>query len=105
MKAKYPPSINEISPEDWDKTPESVKQLVVKLMEQIGEMGSRIEALEQQYEALKVENQLLKEQLQQNSKNSSKPPSQDQGKGLKAKAKTAGKKKRGAQPGHPGHDG
>jgi transposase len=65
---------------------------------------SRIEPLEQQYEALKAENQLLKEQIQQNSKNSSKPPSQDMGKGFKAKPKQEGKQKPGAQPGHEEHE-
>lgn len=90
-------SIEEISQSDWDKTPESVKRLVVTLL-------GRIEQLERQYEELKAENQLLKEGLKQNSKNSSKPPSQDIGKGMNAKEKKQGKKKLGAQPGHEGHE-
>jgi transposase len=54
---KYSPdSIDEISQADWEKTPESVRQLLVKLIE-------RIEQLERQHEALRQENQLLKEQL------------------------------------------
>jgi transposase len=104
MEENSPHSVSEISPEDWDKTPESVKQLVTNLMGQIGQLMSRIDALEQQFEDLKVENQLLKEQLQLSSKNSSKPPSQDQRKGFKAKAKSEAPKKRGAQPGHKGHE-
>ncbi|NJO41710.1 MAG: hypothetical protein HC865_14025 [Cyanobacteria bacterium RU_5_0] len=63
-----------------------------------------MESIEGQYEEIKAENQLLKEQVKQNSKNSSKPLSQDLGKGFKAKEKKEGKKKRGAQPGHEGHE-
>ncbi|NJO47779.1 MAG: hypothetical protein HC835_20455 [Oscillatoriales cyanobacterium RM2_1_1] len=55
----------------------------------------RIERLEQQYKELKAENQLLKEQLKKNSKNSLKPPSQDQGKGFKTKEKKRGQQKQG----------
>lgn len=90
-------SIDEISEEDWQRTPERVKQLVINLIR-------RIEQLEQQYAELKAENELLKEQLKQNSQNSSKPPSQDGKKGFKAREKKAGKKKRGGQPGHEGHE-
>jgi transposase len=100
MSKNEPYSINEISPEDWEKTPESVKRLITNLMEQL---GRRIEALEEQCAALKAENQMLKEQLQRNSKNSSKPPSQDIAKGFKARPKTEGKNKRGGQAGHEGH--
>lgn len=97
MEENLPNCINEISQTDWEKTPESVKRLVKNLI-------GRMESIEQQYEALRAENQLLKEQVKQNSKNSSKPPSQDLGKGFKAKQKQEGKKKPGAQPGHEGHE-
>jgi transposase len=100
MNQNEPNSINEISPEDWEKTPESVKRLITNLMEQ---MGRRIEALEEQCAVLKAENQMLKEQLKRNSQNSSKPPSQDMTKGFQPKPKTTGKKKRGAQAGHEDH--
>lgn len=89
--------IEEISQADWEKTPESVKRLVKNWI-------GRIEQLEQQYEELKAQNQLLKEQVKQNSKNSSKPPSQDVSKGFKVKEKQESGKKRGAQPGHEGHE-
>lgn len=98
--------IDEISPEDWQKTPNRVKQLVRDLLAQLGQVGQvveRIEQLERQYEEIKGENQLLKEQLNQTSQNSSKPPSQDAGKGFKAHQKLAGKKRPGGQPGHEGH--
>lgn len=96
VENKLPP-IGEISPEDWERTPESVKRVVGTLLE-------RLERLERQYEELKAENQLLKEQVKQNSQNSSKPPSQDLGKGFKPKEKAPGKKKAGGQPGHEGHE-
>lgn len=96
VENKFPP-IEEISPEEWEKTPESVKGLV-------GLLVKRLEQLERQYEELKAENQLLKEQVKQNSQNSSKPPSQDMGKGFKPKEKASGKKKAGGQPGHEGHE-
>lgn len=107
MDEKQPNSIAGISPEDWAATPESVKRLVGNLMgqiERLTELVSRVETLEQQQEALKSENQLLKEQVKQNSKNSSKPPSQDMGKGFKAKPKETAKRKPGAQSGHEGHE-
>lgn len=96
--------IDEISPEDWQKTPESVRRLVTNWLEQLGQLVERIEQLERQYEEVKSENQLLKEQVKQNSKNSSRPPSQDMGKGFKATEKRQGNKKPGAQPGHEGHE-
>jgi hypothetical protein len=98
MEEKAANSIEEISQADWEKTPQSVKRLVRSLM-------GRIEQLERQYEKLEAENQLLKEQVKLNSKNSSKPPSQDVGKGFKPKARSTDGKKQGGQPGHEGHSG
>ena len=90
-------AIEEISEEDWAQTPESVKRLVRSLL-------GRIEQLEQQYEELKAENAVLREQTQRNSKNSSKPPSQDVSTRFKPKEKKAKGKQRGAQFGHEGHE-
>ena len=104
MEQHSPEAGAEISQSDWEKTPESVQRLVMHLLERNEQLGKRVDALEQQYEALKAENQLLKEQLQLDSKNSSKPPSQDRGKGFKSKEKPPGKKQRGGQPGHEGHE-
>ncbi len=88
---------NEISEEDWAQTPESVKRLVRGLL-------GRIEQLERQYEELKAENAVLREQVKRNSKNSSRPPSQDVSTGFKPKEKKAKGKQRGAQFGHKGHE-
>jgi len=87
---KQPPNfLAEIFDPDWERTPESVKRLVRQLLE-------RIAALEEQQ-------QHLEEQLKRNSKNSSQPPSKDGQQGFKPKPKEQGKKSRGAQPGHEGH--
>ncbi|WP_027269210.1 IS66 family transposase [Leptolyngbya sp. PCC 6406] len=81
-----------ISVSDWDATPASVKKaLVCALIETISRLEERVSHLE--------------EQLNQNSQNSSLPPSKDgfgppkpdpEGKGK-------GKRKRGGQPGHKGY--
>lgn len=103
---------------DWAATPLSVKQLLGRLMASLQSLEERIADLEE-------ENQLLRERLNQNSSNSSKPPSSDgpggaggkpkaDGKGQKAETDTAGTgktgtgkdgsgKRRGGQPGHEGH--
>lgn len=52
-------------------------------------------------EALEAENKMLREQLSNNSKNSSKPPSQDPFR-KKRDSKSSGRKQ-GGQPGHTGH--
>lgn len=107
MAEEQPNSIADISPEEWAATPESVERLVRNLVGQVEQLGSlvnRVETLERQQEELKAESQLLKEQVQQNSRNSSQPPSRDQAKGFKAKAKQPGVRKSGAQPGHEGHE-
>lgn len=97
MNENAPNPIDEISEADWMQTPESVKRLVRSLL-------GRIEQLEQQYEELKAENAVLREQVKRNSKNSSKPPSPDIEKRFKTKEKKAKGKQRGAQLGHEGHE-
>jgi hypothetical protein len=101
MSKIFPNSIDDISPADWAKTPESVKHLVKNL---IGQMSQRISSLEEQCKELKAENQLLQERINLNSKNSSKSPSQDLTTGFKPKSKAGQKKKAGGQPGHKGHE-
>lgn len=104
MEEDSPNSMDEISQVDWEKTPESVKRLVGNLIGQIEPLVGRIEQLERQYGELKAENQLLREQVNQSSQNSSKPPSQDMSKGFKAKQQKKSGKKQGAQPGQVGHE-
>ena len=81
-----PPSI---SAEDWNATPPAVRELVVLLLQ-------RIAGLEQQVAQ-------LQERLNQNSHNSSKPPSSDPPNAPPRPKRIPSGRKAGGQPGHAGH--
>ncbi|MEA5462312.1 DUF6444 domain-containing protein [Leptothoe sp. PORK10 BA2] len=83
MQNKALPSISEVSKADGEKTPASVKALVLSLVS-------------------RVENEVRKEKLQRNIQNSSQPPSEDKPKGFKAK-KPRSRRPRGGQPGQAGN--
>lgn len=85
-----------IEADDWDKTPVSVRKLVVQL-------GLKIEQLEQHLKELQVDNQQLNEKANRNSQNSHSPPASDLVNFQNTKKKKKTRKKRGGQPGHPGH--
>ena len=75
--------------EEWKATPASVRQLVLALMQVNEQLGERIGKLE--------------ERLNQNSQNSSKPPSSD-GPERPVRPREAGSaRRRGGQPGHEGY--
>lgn len=96
MEEPRPSYLEQISRQDWERTPASVKELVM-------EMALRIESLEKQLaEVLTVQQQLL-EKANRTSKNSSSPPSQDLPGFGKKPGKKKSSKKRGGQPGHEGH--
>jgi hypothetical protein len=59
-----------ISPEEWAQVPASVLELIQELVR-------RMDKLEKEVLELRVENELLKEQLAKNSANSSLPPSKN----------------------------
>ena len=65
------------------------------------ELLKKFEVLEAKYAVLEDEVKRLREQLANNSKNSSKPPSQDPFRS-KRPSNPSGRKQ-GGQPGHPGH--
>lgn len=96
MSERNEPSIDiggiSISVSDWEATPASVKTaLVSALIANISRLEERVSHLE--------------EQLNQNSQNSSSPPSKD-GFGTPKpdpQAKGKGNRRRGGQPGHKGH--
>jgi transposase len=69
--------------------------------EQYIALEKRFLALEQRCRELEAENHALREKLNTNSKNSSKPPSQDPFRKSRSTKSTG--KKQGGQPGHPGH--
>jgi transposase len=104
MTEQLPSLMAEVRAADWEQTPESVKELVENWAERFEQLEQQYQQLEQQYTELKAKNQLLKEQVKQNSKNSSKPPSQDLSRGFKPKEQKPNQKERGGQRGHPGHE-
>jgi transposase len=95
MDEKHLQSMSGIDADDWEKTPVSVKKLVVKL-------SLKIEQLEQQLLELQVSNQQLNETVNRNSQNSHSPPGSDSPNFLNPKKKKKPRKKRGGQLGHPG---
>lgn len=89
-------SLPQITDEEWARTPESVKQLLAYLT-------NEVQALKQRVEVLEEENRYLREQLGRNSNNSSQPPSTDTANKKPEKKKATTGKRRGGQKGHPGH--
>jgi hypothetical protein len=85
-----------IDARDWDRTPASVRQLVVQL-------SVKLEQLEQHLKELQASNEQLCEKVNRNSENSHSPPASDGLNIEKGKKKKPTGKKRGGQPGHPGH--
>ena len=80
--------INLTKPPPRMKTLEEAQALIDVLWKLLGEQSKRIEALE--------------EKINGNSRNSSRPPSTDQGKGKPVKSGMANGRKAGGQPGHAG---
>jgi transposase len=84
----------------WDQIPSLVQAALLLMVEGYEQ---RIASLEATVAALKGEMKGLKEQLGQNSQNSSRPPSSD-GPHVKRKPpRVPSGRKRGGQPGHPVH--
>lgn len=97
MNSELPTSSNiEISPEDWALTPPSVRQILEQILD-------RMAALEEELSSLRIENERLREQTQRSSRNSSQPPSSDTPDKPPRRERKSSGKKRGAQPGHEGH--
>src|SRR5215813_8887961 len=85
-----------IPPEDWALTPLSVQQAFLQILRQVA-------ALEEELNKLRIEVERLREQTQRSSRNSSQPPSSDPPNKPPRRERKSSGKKRGAQPGHEGH--
>lgn len=81
--------------EEWNKTPLSIQAVVLALWEEN-------QILKQQMTGLEVEVVKLREQVNKNSQNSSKPPSSDMFHSGKYPKKEASGQKKGGQSGHKG---
>src|SRR6266581_6234160 len=79
----------------WERTP-SEAQASIRALE------ARVEALEAMVQALQEHNRALQEQLNQTSRNSSRPPSSDPPHSERPH-RPRSTRRRGGQPGHPGH--
>lgn len=86
MDEKQPPA--GITVADWQATPKSVQQMVVGLL-------ATVEQLQQAVAQ-------LREQVNKNSQNSSKPPSSDPPSVKRKPPRAKGQRQRGGQPGHQG---
>ena len=101
MEKKRVNHLEQIPPEDWGKTPTSVKKLLEAMAQQIEQQEKKLT------EVLTVQEQLL-EKINRTSENSSSsssssPPSYDPPEFGKKPPQTKSGKKRGGQPGHQGN--
>jgi transposase len=78
----------------WGRTPPEA-QAYIRALE------ARLSSLEDMVQALQEQNHALQEQLNQTSRNSSRPPSSDPPQSQRPQ-RPRGKRRRGGQPGHPG---
>jgi len=84
-----PPLDSDITPEDWQQTPASVRAWVERLGAEVQQLKTAVEK--------------LREINNRNSQNSSQPPSQDRPEQKAGKEPSGPPRKRGGQPGHRGH--
>src|SRR5215510_9912014 len=87
-----PPSL---PPEHWERTPPEVQAYMRALEERIVLLEAMVHAFQEQVRT-------LQEQLNQTSRNSSRPPSSDPPQSPRPH-RPRGQRRRGGQPGHPGH--
>lgn len=85
-------------PELWDRTPPEVQAYIRTLEARL----AALEELESRLHRLQAQVRMLEEQLNQTSRNSSRPPSSDPPRSPRS-TRRAGQRRRGGQPGHRGH--
>jgi len=98
---KLPPGLP-ISQEGWEQTPLSVQAVVVALWQGNQVLKEQVTVLQKQVDSLEAEVTKLREQVNKNSKNSSKPPSSDPPYLRKYPKQEPSGGKKGGQKGHAG---
>lgn len=97
-------TLPEITNEEWERTPASIKRWFEYLTEKVAKLEECIsKEFEARIAALEEENRYLREQIGRNSSNSSQPPSTDNPAKKPEKKQQQRGKKRGGQKGHAGH--
>jgi transposase len=86
---RTPPPNSDITPEEWQQTPERVRAWIKGVWEEIKQLKATVEKLQ--------------EAGNRNSGNSSQPPSQDRPEQKPTKEKPSQPRKRGGQAGHHRH--
>jgi transposase len=84
-----PPPESAITPEEWQQTPTRVQKWVRELSAENKQLRETVAQLQ--------------EIVHRNSQNSSQPPSQDRPEQKPSRESSGSTRKRGGQPGHPGH--
>ncbi len=84
-----------LPPDIWEQTPPEAQAYIRALEAQLSASESIMQVLQEQ-------NRALQEQLNQTSRNSSRPPSSDPPQSQRPR-RPRGQRRRGGQPGHPGH--
>src|SRR5919205_470592 len=84
-----------LPPDLWEQTPPAIRAYIESLEEQVQALTSMVHILQEQVRT-------LEERLNQTSRNSSRPPSSDPPQHPHPR-RPPGKRRRGGQPGHPGH--
>ena len=90
MDENCPAYTQQISAQDWERTPASVKKLVEEMAQHIGQLEKKLAELEAQQ-------QQILEKINRTSKNSSVPPSSDPPSAPKSQLQRKSGKKRGLQ--------